>query len=136
MPTHDLENECTGMTEGSRIDVVNGFADTLESCRSANSQVGHGHVVINGTDEADNLEVCVLARLLLSDLARGEQLVHEPWPLCAEDICTGERAITTTHDECIDTLLDHVVSRSKPPLGSPEGLGPCSSDDRSALAHE
>jgi hypothetical protein len=57
------------MRRGGGVDVVDGFADTMKGRRCPNCEIGHGHVVVNGTHKADNLEVAMVSRLLLRYLA-------------------------------------------------------------------
>ena len=33
MSSHDLQDECSGVTGGSRIDIIDGFADTMQGSR-------------------------------------------------------------------------------------------------------
>lgn len=64
MPTHDLDNERAGVRKRSRLDVVDGFANTMESGRRADSHICHRHVIVYGTDETHDLEMPVVLCLL------------------------------------------------------------------------
>ena len=133
VPPHDLQNERAGMRVRGGVDVVDTFANAVKSGRRTDSKVGHGHVVINGTDETDNLQMSVVVRLLLGDLACREQLANEAWPLCTEDVCTGERAISAAYNECIDALLDHIMRRGETALARPECHRASGANQRSTL---
>ena len=66
MPTHDLHHKRTRMGEGCRVDVINGFTDPVEGSGCADSEIGHGHIIVYGAYEANYLEVtmsfCLLRR--------------------------------------------------------------------------
>ena len=59
MATHDFNDEGTRVREGGGFDVVDRLANAVESSWGTNSHVGHGHVIINGADETDDLEMSI-----------------------------------------------------------------------------
>jgi hypothetical protein len=69
MPTHHLKDERSLVGSGRGIYAINCLADSMQSRRSTNRQVGHGHVVIDRPDESNYLEVSMLDGLSLCDLS-------------------------------------------------------------------
>ena len=63
MSAHYLKYERSLVRGGGRVDAVDGLADSMQRGRSANRQVGHGHIVIDRPDETDDLEVPMLGGL-------------------------------------------------------------------------
>ncbi len=57
------------MTECGGVDVVDSFTDPVKRGGRSNSQISHGHIVVNGAYEADNLEMRVSSRLRFVDLS-------------------------------------------------------------------
>ena len=133
MAAHDLEDERPRVRVRGRVDVVDGLANPVERGRRADGEVRHGHVVVDRADEPDDLEVRVLARLLLRDAALALELRDEPGPLRAEDVRAGERAVAAAHDERVDALLDHVVRRGEPALARAERRRARGADQRASL---
>lgn len=64
MPAHDLDDKRAGVRERGRLDVVDGFANTVKGGRRADGHVCHRHIVVYGADETDDLEMSVGRRLL------------------------------------------------------------------------
>lgn len=67
MPTHDFKDESTGVAERGRVDVIDSLANALESGWCAYRQVRHGHVIVDGPNQADNFKMRMPSRLALSD---------------------------------------------------------------------
>ena len=67
MTAHNLNDERTGVGEGSRIDVVDGFADTMEGGICADGDIRHGHIVVDGAHGSDNFEMSMSSGLFLGD---------------------------------------------------------------------
>ena len=63
MSAHYLKYERSLVRGGGRVDAVDGLADSMQRGRSANRQVGHGHIVIDRPDETDDLEMPMLGGL-------------------------------------------------------------------------
>ena len=63
MSAHYLKYERSLVRGGGRVDAVDGLADSMQRGRSANRQVGHGHIVIDRPDKTDDLEVPMLGGL-------------------------------------------------------------------------
>lgn len=57
MPTHYFEHKRPLVGSSSGIDAVNSLADPMQRGWGTNCQVGHGHIIIDGPDESNNLEV-------------------------------------------------------------------------------
>lgn len=57
------------MRDGGRVDVIYGFADSLQGGGSSDGEVGHTHIVVDGSDETDDFEVAVAFKLLFRDSA-------------------------------------------------------------------
>lgn len=64
MSAHDLNDERAGVGERGRLDVVDGFANTVEGGGCADGHVCHGHIVVYGADETHDLEMSIGRRLL------------------------------------------------------------------------
>ena len=111
------------MRESSRVDVVNSFANSVKGRRGTDGEVRHGHVVVNGTYKANDLEVCMFAYLVLSDLPLLAKLRYEPRPFRTEHVGTSKRTISTAYNERVDALLDHVVRSGESSVPSPERRG-------------
>ena len=69
MSAHDLEHERSLVGSGSRVDTINSFADSMQRGWSTNSQIGHGHVVIDRPDESHDLKVPMQYGLGLRDFS-------------------------------------------------------------------
>ena len=69
MAAHNLNDERTGVRKGSRVDVVDGFADAVEGSRRADSHIGQCHVVVDGTNESDDAKVSLKFDLLRSNFS-------------------------------------------------------------------
>jgi hypothetical protein len=54
-----------------RVDIVDRLTDPLQRGGRADREIGHTHVVIDGSDKADNAEVTVLGELLWGDFSLG-----------------------------------------------------------------
>ena len=65
--THNLYDERPRVRECGGVDVINGFADSVKSCRSTNCQIGHAHVIVDRPDKASDLEMRVSFSLRLCD---------------------------------------------------------------------
>lgn len=109
VPAHDLEHESSRVRGCCRVDIVDRLTYSMQSCGSADGQIGHAHVVVDRTDEPDDAEVTMFGELLWGNLALGMEGLEEGGPLGAEDIGSGEGTVTATDDECIDAFFDEVV---------------------------
>jgi hypothetical protein len=65
--SHDFEDECTRMRDGSRMDVVYSLADSMQRSWRADCKIGQGHIVIYGSNKAHDPEVPVARNLLIRD---------------------------------------------------------------------
>jgi len=66
---HYLEHESSGVGARSGADIVYGLADTVKGRRCADSQIGHGHVIVNGADQTDDLQMSIEIEMLLCNQA-------------------------------------------------------------------
>jgi hypothetical protein len=55
------------MRGNSRMNVVDGLADSMQRSWRADSQIGHGHVIIDRSNEPDDPEVSVSCKLFIGD---------------------------------------------------------------------
>jgi hypothetical protein len=69
MTTHNFDNKCTRVRICGGVDIINRFANAMQRRRCANSQVREGHVVVDGPNEADDLQVSMGASFLRSDFS-------------------------------------------------------------------
>ena len=109
MSSHDLDDKRPLVRESGCVDVVDRLADALERAVAPDSRVGAAQIIINGSDQSDNVEMPVRLDLLFCPFPCGHQLVHETGPFCSELVGAYKRAISTTDDEHINALLDHVI---------------------------
>jgi len=65
VPPHNLQHKSARVTRGSGINVVDGLADPVQRGRCADGEVRHGHVVVDGANEANNFEMGVRCCLSL-----------------------------------------------------------------------
>lgn len=75
MPAHNLQHERARVGVRSRVDVINGLANTMQRGRRADGEVRHRHVVVDGSHKPDDLKVGMLCCLLLGDYALGAQFI-------------------------------------------------------------
>lgn len=71
VPAHDLEHKGSRVRGSGRVDIIDRFADPLQRCRCADCHIGQTHVIVDGSDEADDAEVTMFGELFWSDLALG-----------------------------------------------------------------
>jgi len=69
MSTHHLKYKRSLVGSSGGVDTIDGFADSVQGGWSANGQVSHGHIVIDRTDESDDLEVPMLDGLSVRDFS-------------------------------------------------------------------
>jgi hypothetical protein len=67
MPSHDFEDERARMRDGSRMDVVDGLADSMQRSWRADCEIGQGHIIVYGSNKAHDPEVPVARNLLIRD---------------------------------------------------------------------
>jgi hypothetical protein len=77
--------------------------------------------------------VLVRVGLFLVQLAVGDQLFQQSGPFFAEDVGTGQAAITTADDQGIDAIDDHVLGSGQSPPPLTEGGTSGGSDKRSTF---
>jgi hypothetical protein len=59
MPSHNLEDERARMGDGSRMDIVDSLANSMQRSGSTDCEIGQGHIVIYGSNKAHDLKVSV-----------------------------------------------------------------------------
>jgi hypothetical protein len=109
MSAHDLDNESTLVREGGSVNVIDSLADTLQRRVASNGGIGASQVVVDGTDQTDNVEVFERLDGLLLESAVGHQLLDQTGPLASESVCTSQTAVTTTDNQGVDALVNHVL---------------------------
>jgi hypothetical protein len=62
---HDFEHESPGVRACSGADIVDGLADTVKSRRCADSQIGHGHIIVNRADQTSDPQMSIEIEVLL-----------------------------------------------------------------------
>ena len=133
VPAHNLYDERPRVASSGALNGIDGLADTVQRGRRADSHVGHAHVIVDRADETDYLEVSVSFCLLGGDAALVEERRDDGGPFRAEEIRTRKRAVSATHDERVDALLDHIVRRGQAALARPERRRAGGPDQRSSL---
>lgn len=132
--------------------------------RRTNGHVGAGHVVVDRTNETDNVEVLVGVVLLLRDIAcklrrlsdslkgkvlRGakkqvpaegrttlKERLNVLRPLRTQAVRAGERAVTTADNECVDAVADEVEGSLAAALNLAESGAARGADERAANRSE
>lgn len=124
----------------------------MKCCRCANCHVGEGHIIVDGSNQANNFQVAVLFDLIVTNIAYssfsagylrykllkwkltiGPKRLDMFWPFRAEFVCAGERTISSTNNKGINSFLNEVSRGSQATLGGPKGRRACRSDERSSL---
>lgn len=67
MTTHDFDDERTRVRRRRRRDGIDRFADPMKRRETTDGQIGHGHVIVDGSDKTDNVQVLIGRRLILGD---------------------------------------------------------------------
>jgi hypothetical protein len=67
MPSHNLEDKCARMRDGSRVDVVDSFADPMQRRWRPDCEIGQGHIIVYGSNEAHDPEVPMAQDLIIRD---------------------------------------------------------------------
>ena len=129
---HDLNDEAPLVGEGGVKDVVDGVADAGEGGVAANGGIGAGHVVVDGADEADDVEGAVGIDLGGRQLAGADEFLQQAGPLLAEDVGAGEGAIAAADDEGVDAPQDHVLGGAQAAGAFAEGHGASGPDEGTA----
>jgi hypothetical protein len=62
------------MTECGRIDIINSFTDTVQSCWGSDSEIGHGHIIVDRANQAYNFKVRMGLGLLFGYFAYGKEI--------------------------------------------------------------
>lgn len=130
---HDLDNEGTRVGGGGSLNVVDHLADTGEGRVAANGRVSAGKVVVDGSDEADDVEVLVGSDLITAQVARADKLLEEARPFGSELVGTSEGSVSSADDEGIDAVKDHVLCGRETTSALEEGLAASSADEGTAL---
>ena len=121
------------VTDGCGVDRVDGLADASQGRVAADGGIGPGQIVVDGADEADNVEVSEGFNLLLGQFALSIELLEQAGPLVAEPVGTGEGAVTAADDEGVDALDDHVLCRCQAAVSLVERHAPRCADEGAAL---
>lgn len=128
MSAHDLHDKRTLMRVRRTDDGIDGLDDPVQGRIRSDGHVRTAEIVINRTDHAGNVQRLVLESLLLGDLALLQQLVQQAGPLLPEQVRTGQRTVTTDHDQVGDATADQVEGGLQTTLTLPE-IGTTSGTD-------
>jgi hypothetical protein len=71
---------------------------------------------LDGTDEADNVEMLERFELLVVDIALAVQLLDEAGPLLAKCVGASERAVAAAYRKAVDVEADKIMRRTKASL--------------------
>lgn len=133
MAAHDLDDESTRVRGGGGFDVVDHLANAGQGRVAANGGVGAGEVIVDGADDADNVEVLVGGHLFRGQLARGDELVEQRGPLGAEPVGTSQGAVSSADDEGVDAMEHHVLGGRHATASLEKGQAPGRADERASL---
>lgn len=126
---HDLDDEGTLVRESGSVNVVDSLADALQRRVASNGGIGTSQVVVNGTDQTNNVEMSERLDCLLLESTIGNQLLDQTGPLASESVCTSQTAVTTTDNQGINALVNHVLGRLQSAGTLLEGHASCCSDE-------
>ena len=65
MPPHDFEHECPRVRNSGRMYVIDCLADSVQRRWCADCEIGHGHVIVDRSNESYNSEVPMARDLLI-----------------------------------------------------------------------
>jgi len=133
VPAHNLDDESTRMGRGSGLNQVNSSANPLQGRVATNCGICARQVIVDGADQADNVEVPIRSSLFFGKLSLLDELVEQRGPFGTEAVGTGERAVTTTDDEGVNAMGNEVLGGSKATLALIEGHAAGSADQGAAL---
>jgi uncharacterized protein YuzB (UPF0349 family) len=129
MSAHDLDDESTLVRESSSINVIDSLADALQRRVASNGGIGASQVVVDGTDQTDNVEVLEWLDCLLLECSVGHELLDQTGPLASESVCTSQTAVTTADNQGINALVDQVLGCLQSAGAFLEGHASCCSDE-------
>ncbi|KAH6605180.1 hypothetical protein Trco_006887 [Trichoderma cornu-damae] len=93
-------------------------------------------IIVNGPDEADNVQVLIRRNLLRSELPAGNQFLEQRGPFSPELVGAGQGAVASADDEGVDAVEHHVLGCRQSARSFVKGHASSSSDERSALGQE
>ena len=105
----------------------------MQSRIGPDGHVSSAEVVVNRSDDADDVQEGVLTLLLFRDQLPLPQSFEQLWPLLLEAVCAGEGAVASDDDQIGDGLLDEVFSGLDQPFLGVELHAPGRADDGAAL---
>ncbi len=108
---HDFHDENPLMAECGAAQCVDGVHDPVQRRIRADGHVGVGHVVVDRTDHADNLELRIGLPLFGGDPALCFQLGREVAPIGAECVGSPQAAVAADDDQAVDPAADQVFRR-------------------------
>ena len=97
------------MRRGRRSDGVDGFDDPVQGRVRSDGHVRAAEVVVDGSDDAGDVQAAVGDLLLLRDQSLIFQGLDEIRPLLPEAVCSGERSVASDDDQVADGSLDQVL---------------------------
>ena len=112
--THHLHDEGTLVRVRRTDDRVDRLDDTVQRRIRTDGHVRAAEIVIDRTDHAGNVQALVLDALVLRDPIAGQQLVQQAAPLLPEQVGTGQRTVTTDHDQIGDAAGHEIVGGLQP----------------------
>lgn len=107
---HDFNHKRARVGGRGGGDGIDGFTDTVQGGKRTDRQIGQGHIIVNGSDESDNVEVMVSVPLVVCNLVVGVELFHQAGPFASELVGTGQGTVTAANGETVDTGMDKVGS--------------------------
>lgn len=119
--THHLNDEASLVRECSIEHIIDRITNASQRRVTADGSVGTGHVVIDGTDQTNNVQNLVGLNLLLGQFTSRNEVGQQSRPLGAEDIGTSQATITTADNEGINSPQDHVLSGTQSASALAEG---------------
>ena len=99
----------------------------------ADRHVGADHIVVDGTNQSDDVKALMRFRLFGADLAFIDQLTEVLGPFRAEFFGSRQRSIAANDDEAVDPLLNQVQCRCVTSFILAKFWTTSGTDDRSAL---
>ena len=108
--SHHLDDEGALVAGGGAGDGIHRVGDAVQGAIRADGHLGAGKVVVDRADNAHDQKVLMSVSLLLGKPPALDQLRKQGWPFTAEDIGTGQRAVSADDDQAIYAMLHQVQS--------------------------
>ena len=94
------------MWEGGRNDAVNGLHDAAQRRVGADGHVGAAEVVVDGADDAHDVEVRIVFQLLVGDQLLLPKFGQKFGPFVPEQVGSGQGTVAADDDKVCNASVD------------------------------